>query len=65
MFQDWELLVLCKLKWDISAVSPHDFVDILIHRLAIPADFKSQVRKLTVANLSSCILGEGGSVCAD
>lgn len=29
----WELLVLSKLKWDISAVTPHDFLKHLLSRL--------------------------------
>lgn len=29
----WELLVLSRLKWDMCAVTPHDFVDLLLTRL--------------------------------
>ncbi|CAH1160223.1 unnamed protein product [Phaedon cochleariae] len=29
----WELLVLSKLKWDVAAVTPHDFLKHLLNRL--------------------------------
>ncbi|CAG9854151.1 unnamed protein product [Phyllotreta striolata] len=31
----WELLVLSKLKWDVSAVTPHDFLKHLLKRLPL------------------------------
>lgn len=31
----WELLVLSKLKWDMSAVTPHDFFDHILRRLPV------------------------------
>ena len=33
LLQQWELLVLSRLKWDMCAVTPHDFVDLLLTRL--------------------------------
>lgn len=35
MFQKWELLVLSKLKWDMAAVTPHDFLKHLLNRITI------------------------------
>ncbi|PNF39693.1 hypothetical protein B7P43_G05663 [Cryptotermes secundus] len=35
MFQSWELLVLSKLKWDIAAVTPQDFLQHILVRLPI------------------------------
>lgn len=32
---DWEMFILCKLKWDISAVTPHDFLEQILSRLPI------------------------------
>lgn len=34
-FQDTELLVLGCLKWDVSCVTPLDFIDLIISRLPI------------------------------
>lgn len=31
----WELLVLSRLKWDMCAITPHDFVDLLLTRLHV------------------------------
>jgi len=31
----WELLVLSRLKWDMCAITPHDFVDLLLTRLRV------------------------------
>jgi cyclin D2 len=35
LFQSWELLVLSKLKWDIAAVTPQDFLQHILVRLPI------------------------------
>lgn len=35
IFQKWELLVLLKLKWDMAAVTPQDFLALLVARLPI------------------------------
>ncbi|XP_043230428.1 G1/S-specific cyclin-D2-like isoform X3 [Amphibalanus amphitrite] len=32
---DWELLVLHRLRWEINAVTSHDFLDPLLHRLSL------------------------------
>ncbi|XP_076274467.1 G1/S-specific cyclin-D3-like [Rhynchophorus ferrugineus] len=31
----WEILVLSKLKWDVAAITPHDFLEHLLDRLSI------------------------------
>jgi hypothetical protein len=31
--QEWELLVLCKLKWDMATVTAQDFLELLVMRL--------------------------------
>ena len=57
--QDWELLVLCKLKWDLSAVTSIDFIDVLLHRLSLPsADILKRVRKAALVNLSMTLVGK-------
>lgn len=35
LFQQWELLVLSLLKWDLSTVTPLDFLQLLLSRLPI------------------------------
>lgn len=45
---DWELLVVSKLKWDLSAVIPNDFVDQLLHRLELPQE--PQCNKALIRN---------------
>lgn len=34
-FQQWELLVLSLLKWELSTVTPLDFVQLLLSRLPL------------------------------
>lgn len=44
LFQRWEILVLSKLKWDVSAVTPQDFLRHILHRLPIhPATVDSSM----------------------
>ena len=35
LFQSWELFILQKLKWEVSAVTPTDFTDHILLRLGI------------------------------
>ncbi|XP_001622285.2 G1/S-specific cyclin-D2 [Nematostella vectensis] len=42
---DWELLVLGKLKWDVSAVTPHDFLDQIFSRLPLDRSTLDVLRK--------------------
>jgi len=65
--QDWEILVLCKLKWDLSAVTATDFIDLLLHRLSLPSsDILHSIRKYSMLNLSNCLTGEfNAAVCHD
>ena len=55
-WQQWEVLVLAKLAWDICPITTHDFVDPLIHLLPDIADAE------TVRNhaLTFLALGHGG-----
>ena len=36
-FQDWELLVLHKLRWELSSTTANDYLDHIIHRLCLPS----------------------------
>ena len=35
---NWEILILNKLRWDISAVTPSEFLDQLLTRLKVPKE---------------------------
>jgi cyclin D2 len=37
-FQDWELLVLQELQWELSSVSPLDYLDQIIARIGLNPD---------------------------
>ncbi|XP_042149197.1 G1/S-specific cyclin-D3 [Ixodes scapularis] len=40
--RDWELLVVSKLRWDLSGVIANDFLDQLIHRIELPGESRGQ-----------------------
>uniref|UniRef100_A0A2K6LXB2 Cyclin D3 n=1 Tax=Rhinopithecus bieti TaxID=61621 RepID=A0A2K6LXB2_RHIBE len=44
MLEDWEVLVLGKLKWDLAAVIAHDFLALILHRLSLPRDRQALVK---------------------
>ncbi len=46
-FQHWELLVLEKLNWDLSAVTPYCILDQLLRRLENSQQSNCQVQELT------------------
>lgn len=48
LFQDWELLVLSKLKFDVSSVVALDFLDVLIERLRLSPEMSAQLRKYSL-----------------
>ncbi|XP_006860516.1 PREDICTED: G1/S-specific cyclin-D3 [Chrysochloris asiatica] len=51
---DWELLVLGRLKWDLAAVIPYDFLALILHRLPLPSDRQALVRKHAQTFLALC-----------
>nr|XP_023822332.1 G1/S-specific cyclin-D2-like [Salvelinus alpinus] len=51
---DWELVVLGKLKWNMAAVIPNDFVDHILHRLPLPKEKLFVVRKHTQTFIAMC-----------
>ena len=55
--QDWEVLVLSKLKWDVRHVLPVDDIDLILDLLSRPAEMNAHVRKLSLAYISMCPLG--------
>ncbi|KAJ8249659.1 hypothetical protein COCON_G00228750 [Conger conger] len=51
----WELVVVEKLKWDLAAIVPHDFIEPLVTRLRLPAQELPQVRQHVQALLGLCV----------
>ncbi|XP_006882058.1 PREDICTED: G1/S-specific cyclin-D3 isoform X2 [Elephantulus edwardii] len=54
MLEDWELLVLGRLKWDMAAVIAHDFLPLILHRISLPTDREELVRKHAQTFLALC-----------
>ncbi|XP_071453013.1 G1/S-specific cyclin-D2 [Hetaerina americana] len=57
----WELMVLAKLKWDMSAVTPHDFIPHLMLRLPMVQDktlFDSAMVKRHARTFVALCIGE-------
>jgi len=42
--QDWEVVVLQALKWDVAAVTAGDFVDLILSQLSLLSDVDSSRR---------------------
>ncbi|KAJ8007067.1 hypothetical protein DPEC_G00113720 [Dallia pectoralis] len=51
---EWELVVLGKLKWNMAAIIPNDFVDHILHRLPLPKEKLSVIRKHTHTLIALC-----------
>lgn len=64
VFQDWELVVLGKLKWNMASVIPNDFIEHIIRRLPLPKDKLAMVRKHTLTFIALCATGKCISLCA-
>lgn len=51
---EWELVVLGKLKWDMAAVIPNDFIEHIVRRLPLPRDKLAVVHKHTKTFIALC-----------
>ncbi|KAM4036620.1 G1/S-specific cyclin-D2 isoform 2-T2 [Anomaloglossus baeobatrachus] len=51
---EWELVVLGKLKWNLAAVTPHDFIDHILRKLPLPKDKLLIVRKHAQTFIALC-----------
>ncbi|KPP64661.1 hypothetical protein Z043_116970 [Scleropages formosus] len=51
---DWELVVLGKLKWNMAAVTPNDFIEHIIRKLPVPKDKVALVRKHAQTFIALC-----------
>lgn len=56
--QDWEVLVLQKLKWDLVSVIANDFLAHILHQLPIPKDKVELVKKHAQTFIALCATGE-------
>ena len=61
-WQEWEMLVLQVLRYDICAITPHDFVDLLLSRLPISRQHSDTVRQHTQTFIALCATGAFHSV---
>uniref|UniRef100_A0AAQ4QX58 Cyclin D2, a n=1 Tax=Gasterosteus aculeatus aculeatus TaxID=481459 RepID=A0AAQ4QX58_GASAC len=48
---EWELVVLGKLKWNLAAVTPNDFIEHIVRRLPLPED-----KLALIPGMWSCVL---------
>ncbi|XP_036433032.1 G1/S-specific cyclin-D2b [Colossoma macropomum] len=51
---EWELLVLGKLKWNMAAVTPHDFIEHILRKLSLPEDRLALIRKHAQTFIALC-----------
>lgn len=51
---DWELVVLGKLKWNLAAVMPNDFIEHIVKRLPLPKDKVDLIRKHVQTFIDLC-----------
>ncbi|XP_031462096.1 G1/S-specific cyclin-D2 isoform X4 [Phasianus colchicus] len=55
--QEWELVVLGKLKWNLAAVTPHDFIEHILRKLPLPKDKLVLIRKHAQTFIALCATG--------
>ena len=53
---DWEILVLQKLKWNLFAITPYDFLEKICSRLSLPN--VSVIRRRAATFISLCCIDE-------
>lgn len=54
MLMDMESLLLSKLKWDLSAVTPHDFLEQILCRLSFDKERKDVIKKHAQTFVALC-----------
>nr|XP_033775139.1 G1/S-specific cyclin-D3 isoform X2 [Geotrypetes seraphini] len=59
--RDWEVIVLGKLKWDLAAVVPHDFLEHIIQYLLLPTHESELVKKHAESFIILCTVGSVGA----
>lgn len=53
-----ELLVLSKLKWDLSAVTPHDFLEQILSRICPDQESCNVIKKHSQTFIALCSTGK-------
>ena len=56
--KEWELVVLGKLKWNLAAVTPNDFIEHIVRRLPLPEDKLALIRKHVQTFIALCATGK-------
>ncbi|XP_059806038.1 G1/S-specific cyclin-D2-like isoform X2 [Hypanus sabinus] len=51
---DWEIVVLGKLKWDLSVTTPNDFIEHILGKLAFLTDNLELIKKHTQTFIAMC-----------
>ncbi|XP_052411057.1 G1/S-specific cyclin-D2b [Carassius gibelio] len=51
---EWELVVLSKLKWNLAAITPLDFIEHILHKLPFPEDRLTLIRKHAQTFIALC-----------
>ncbi|XP_024235687.1 G1/S-specific cyclin-D2 isoform X1 [Oncorhynchus tshawytscha] len=51
---EWELVVLGKLKWNLAAVTPNDFIEHIVRKLPLPEDKLALIRKHVQTFIALC-----------
>ncbi|XP_042528626.1 G1/S-specific cyclin-D2-like, partial [Dipodomys spectabilis] len=51
---EWELVVLGKLKWNLAAVTPHDFVEHILRKLPQQPETLPRIRKHVQTFIALC-----------
>lgn len=57
LFKEWELVVLGKLKWNLAAVTPNDFIEHIMRKLPLPEDKLDLIRKHVQTFIALCATG--------
>jgi len=51
---EWELLVLSRLKWDLSAITPHDFLEQILSRLPVDKERAQTMKRHAQTFIALC-----------
>lgn len=55
-------MVLGKLKWNLAAVTPNDFIEHIVRRLPLPEDKLALIRKHVQTFIALCATGRKRSI---
>ena len=52
------MMVLSKLKWDLSAITPHDFLEQVLSRLPIEKSQQETLKRHAQTFIALCYIGK-------